>query len=58
MDDSLYHLYYQEEDDWWWAAGRRALVTGLWRKYGSAGAKPRLLEVGCGTGGLLQELVA
>lgn len=57
MDDSLYHLYHQEEDDWWWAAGRRALVTSLWRRYGSPGAMPRLLEVGCGTGGLLQELV-
>jgi SAM-dependent methyltransferase len=57
LDDSLYHLYHQEEDDWWWAAGRRTLVTSLWRKYGSPGARPRLLEVGCGTGGFLQELV-
>ena len=57
LDDSLYHLYRKEEDDWWWAAGRRALVTSLWRRYGCAGTRPRLLEIGCGTGGLLQELV-
>ena len=56
MDEDLYPLYHREEDSWWWSAGRRALVTGLWRRYGSAGARPRLLEVGCGTGGLLRAL--
>lgn len=56
MDEDLYPLYHREEDSWWWSAGRRALVTGLWRRYGSPGARPTLLEVGCGTGGLLQTL--
>lgn len=57
MDDSLYHLYHKEVDDWWWAAGRRALGTSLWRRYGRAGTRPQLLEIDCGTGGLLRELV-
>jgi len=56
MDESLYHLYYRKEDGWWWAAGRRALVVSLWRRYGSSVVRPRLLEVGCGTGGLLQAI--
>ena len=58
MDEDLYHLYHQEEDKWWWAAGRRALVASLWRRYGSPGDRPRLLEVGCGTGGMLREMVS
>jgi SAM-dependent methyltransferase len=58
MDEDLYPLYHREEDKWWWSAGRRALVTSLWRRFGSGGARPRLLEVGCGTGGLLQELTS
>ena len=56
MDEELYPLYHREEDSWWWSAGRRALVTSLWRRYGSPRTRPKLLEVGCGTGGLLQEL--
>lgn len=58
MDEDLYHLYHREEDDWWWAAGRRALVASLWHRYGTPRTRPRLLEVGCGTGGLLQTLSA
>jgi SAM-dependent methyltransferase len=56
VDEDLYPLYYREEGNWWWSAGRRALVTSLWRRYGSPRTRPRLLEVGCGTGGLLREL--
>jgi SAM-dependent methyltransferase len=58
VDEDLYPLYHREEDSWWWSAGRRALVTSLWRRYGSGGARPRLLEVGCGTGGLLREMAS
>lgn len=58
MDEDLYPLYHREEDSWWWSAGRRALVASLWRRYGVGGARPRLLEVGCGTGGLLEGLTS
>jgi SAM-dependent methyltransferase len=56
MEESVYDLYSREEDTWWWAEGRRSLVTGLWKKYGTGIARPRILEVGCGTGGLLKRL--
>lgn len=56
MDEDLYPLYHREEDSWWWSAGRRALVTSMWRRYGLPHARPRLLEVGCGTGGLLKAI--
>lgn len=56
MEECLYSLYHHEEETWWWAVGRRGLVTSLWRKYGRYTARPRILEIGCGTGGLLKEL--
>ncbi|HLC29412.1 MAG TPA: class I SAM-dependent methyltransferase [Dehalococcoidia bacterium] len=56
MEESLFSVYHREEGTWWWSEGRRALVTQLLRKYGNGQARPRILEIGCGTGGLLKEL--
>lgn len=56
MEEGIYHLYHKEEDRWWWSVGRRALVTKLWRRFSPMRLRPALLEVGCGTGGLLGEL--
>jgi SAM-dependent methyltransferase len=58
VDEDLYPLYHREEDKWWWSVGRRALVTSLWHRFGSQNSRPKLLEVGCGTGGLLRELTS
>ena len=56
MEKTLYGLYHKEEDAWWWAVGRRTLIGSLLRKYGNGNGRPRLLEIGCGAGGLLKEL--
>lgn len=52
MDTSLYELFYSLEDTHWWFQGRKDLVLGLLRRYGRC-SRPHILDVGCGTGGML-----
>ena len=59
MEDFVYGVL--NNDDWWWEVGRRALVKNLMRKYGANGvsrngARPRILEIGCGAGGMIEDL--
>jgi ubiquinone/menaquinone biosynthesis C-methylase UbiE len=42
---------YNLEESYWWFVGRRRLVADLIRRY--AGPWPRILDVGCGSGGTL-----
>lgn len=54
MDASLYHKFYEVEDRHWWFAGRRAIVAGeLARRLAPGAGERRILDVGCGTGGML-----
>lgn len=46
-------------DGWWWEVGRRALARRLLEHYGPRvenGRRPRILEIGCGSGALLHDL--
>ena len=53
MDTALYDRFFDTEDRHWWFVGRRRLVTGLLERAGAGG---RILDLGCGTGGVLQHL--
>jgi len=59
MEDFVYGVL--NNDDWWWEVGRRALVKSLMRKFGTNGTgrdgtRPKILEIGCGAGGMLEDL--
>ena len=62
MEEFVYEVL--NHDEWWWEVGRRALVKNLLHRYGvngvesdrSNGSAPRILEIGCGSGALLQDL--
>lgn len=51
MRTDLYDDLRRTEERHWWHRGKRALVADLLRRF--AGARPRILDIGAGTGGNL-----
>jgi SAM-dependent methyltransferase len=41
---------YELEDTYWWFVGRRRILRGWLRRMLEGGPRPRILDVGCGTG--------
>ena len=54
MDDQLYEEFYRIESTHWWAVGMRGIFRMLLES-ALRDKKPRILDVGCGTGIALQE---
>ncbi len=55
MDETLYSVFDATEDTHWWFVARRAIVLALLRPL-LPPLRPRILDVGCGTGSTLKEL--
>jgi len=58
MDEALYHLHYELEDEHWWFQGRATIVLHLIRHFCLLGKQGQGLDIGCGTGMMLQKLNA
>lgn len=58
METHLYGSFYQLESKHWWFIVRRKLVHKLIKLYRPHAGRLTILEVGCGTGKLLEELSA
>jgi SAM-dependent methyltransferase len=57
MERGEYERLAAVEERMWWFRGLHANLLAAWREAGRAAAQPDVLDVGCGTGGLLKRLV-
>lgn len=59
MDERLHRFHAELEDTHWWLAAKNRVLASLIDRFAPArtdGRKPRLLDVGCGAGGLMRLL--
>lgn len=55
MQKNIYDLLYKHELSYWWSSARRDKVLNFLMKLGTR-MNDRILDIGCGTGGMLYEL--
>lgn len=53
METELFGRFYEVEDRHWWFVGRRRIVIDQLHRFGASGP---ILDLGCGTGGVLAHL--
>lgn len=60
MDDAVYTEMAAQERTFWWFAAKRRILTSLIGRYlvgpPDDGQQPKALDIGCGTGALLEDL--
>src|SRR5438046_2132895 len=58
MERDLYRAIRQIEDDHWWYVGRRSIIFDWVDRLTAGRTRPRVLDLGCGTGFNLDRLKA
>ncbi len=56
MDKEQYELLYKLEERHWWYLGMREITSSLLSRHLNGTRSPRILDAGCGTGGMLKYL--
>ena len=55
MEEWLYHKFFEIESHHWWFVARERIVSEIARRRCRPTLGARVLDVGCGTGGLLEK---
>jgi len=58
MQTQLYDYFHQIEDSHWWFQARKDIILRLISQFSAKGGKADILDIGCGTGMMLQALKA
>jgi ubiquinone/menaquinone biosynthesis C-methylase UbiE len=56
MNHEEYERMYRFEDTYWWFVARRRLIVSLLETYSPADGSQKVLDIGCGTGAMLDML--
>lgn len=56
MDEALFHHHAEMETRHWWFLARRRIVRRILPHFVPTGSEPRIVDVGCGTGGVIGAL--
>lgn len=56
MEKEQYHILYRLEETHWWYLGMRHMVDSLLQRYMDSSRPLRILDAGCGTGGMVKHL--
>jgi SAM-dependent methyltransferase len=56
MDKSFYRIFFEIQKKHWWFVGKKKIVLDLIRRYVPARADHRILDIGCGSGLMLNAL--
>jgi len=58
MNASEYKIMYDLENGYWYYVALRNLISSYFKKHHPVGEDLKILDAGCGTGALLENLIA
>jgi 2-polyprenyl-3-methyl-5-hydroxy-6-metoxy-1,4-benzoquinol methylase len=56
LEETTFHIHADLEDSHWWFVARARIVSALLARFSDRQDKPLILDVGCGTGGMVNNL--
>lgn len=58
MEDVAYKRIFESELNHWWDKVKRKIVLDLMKKHNGSGSRPKILDLGCGTGAMAKDALS